>query len=47
MQSVLKRCCQSTIMGGACVTSHRQTARFEKGVKNVDKKKTLGEFLSL
>ncbi len=34
VQSVLK-CCQSTIVGGASVrvTSHRQTARFEKGVK--------------
>ncbi len=43
MQSVLKRNCQSTIGGGASVrvTSHGQTARFEKGVKIfVDKKKT-------
>ncbi len=50
MQSVLKRFCQSTIVGGASVrvTSHRQTARFEKGVMIlVDKKKTLGGFLSL
>ncbi len=42
MQSVLKRNCQSTIGGGASVrvTSHGQTARFEKGVKIlVDKKK--------
>ncbi len=47
MQSVLK----STIVGGAsvCVTSHRQAARFEKGIKIlVDKeKKTLGGFVSL
>ncbi len=42
MQSVLKGYCQSTIVGGASVhlTSHRQTARFERGVKIlVDKKK--------
>ncbi len=42
VQSVLKLFCQSTTMGGASVhvTSHRQTARFEKGVKIlVDKKK--------
>ncbi len=42
VQSVLKRSCKSTIVGGASVrvTSHRQTARFEKGVKIlVDKKK--------
>ncbi len=43
MQSVLKCCCQSTIVGGASVhvTSHGQTALFEKGVKIlVDKKNT-------
>ncbi len=42
MQSVLKRSCKSTIVGGAAVrvTSHRKTAQFEKGVKIlVDKKK--------
>ncbi len=45
MQSVLKRYCQSTIVGGASVrvTSHRQTALFEKGIKIlVDKKKKTG-----
>ncbi len=50
MQSVLKCYCQSTIVGGASVrvTSHGQMARFEKGIKIlVDKKKTLGGFLSL
>ncbi len=42
VQSVLKRYCQSTIVGGASVRvrSHGETARFEKGVKiSVDKKK--------
>ncbi len=45
MQSVLKRYCQSTIMGGASVrvTSHGQIARFEKGVKK-KKKKTWVDF---
>ncbi len=39
---MLKCYCQSTIVGGASVsvTSHGQTARFEKGIKIlVDKKK--------
>ncbi len=47
VQSVLKRYCQSTIMVGASVhvTSHGQTARFEKGIKIlVDKKKHWVDF---
>ncbi len=52
MLSVLKRNCQSTIVGRASVrvTSHEQTARFEKGIKILGDlyiKKTLGGFLSL
>ncbi len=49
MQSVLKRYCQSTIVGGASVrvTSHGKTARFEKGITILVDKKTLGVFLLL